>query len=120
MEGPQTRRPPTGFLWPATILVAISMLSCNPPPTGRELTGHVVDVQGGQDYADQITVRDASGAVHTFRVSREVSPGGASGDHLRSHMVEALPVVVHYRNTAEGPLVFRVADAPTVPQPAAR
>jgi hypothetical protein len=83
--------------------------------TIREVRGILLDVQSHEIVnADTITLRSAEGAVRTYRVSPEVAadrthPNTAA--HLRQHMAAGDPVVVYYRETAEGPVAVQVVDA---------
>jgi hypothetical protein len=84
-----------------------------------EVRGVLVDVQSREIVnADAITLRDGGGTLHTFQVSPEVAadrqhPNTAS--HLRQHMALADPVIVRYRDTAEGRLAVQIVDASATP-----
>jgi len=84
-------------------------------PTSNEVRGLLIDVQSREIVnADAVTLRDATGAEWTLRVSPEVAanrehPNTAS--HLRQHMTNADPVIVQYRETTEGLLATRIFDA---------
>jgi hypothetical protein len=79
------------------------------------MQGLLIDVQSHELlHADEVTVRDNSGAVQTFRVSPEVATNGESpfsASHLRQHMIIAQPVVVEYQETKDGLLALRIRDA---------
>ncbi len=100
----------------ATYVVAAMVISLmRSAQATQEAQGVLVDVQSRQIVnADTVTLRDPSGATRSFRVSPEVAsnrehPNTAS--HLRQHMVNADPVIVRYRETAEGPVAVRIIDA---------
>jgi hypothetical protein len=86
-------------------------------PTTHEMRGLLIDVQSNELlHADEVTVRDNSGEVRTFRVSPEVATNTDtpfSASHLRQHMVIAEPVVVEYQETNDGLLATRIRDAAT-------
>jgi hypothetical protein len=88
-------------------------------PESLEVRGVLVDVQSREIVnADAITLRDEAGALHTFRVSPEVAtdrehPNTAS--HLRQHLALADPVIVRYRDTAEGRLAVQIVDSVRTP-----
>jgi hypothetical protein len=100
----------------ASMMVALASGCRQTPP---EVRGVLVDVQSREIVnADAITLRDDGGALHTFRVSPEVAsdrehPNTAS--HLRQHLALADPVIVRYRETAEGRLAVQIVDASRAP-----
>jgi len=79
------------------------------------MQGLLIDVESHELlHADEVTVRDNSGVVRTFRVSPEVADNSVtpfSASHLRLHMVTAQPVVVEYQETNDGLLAMRIRDA---------
>src|SRR6185369_613979 len=99
-------------------IVATTILwsACGPPAT-HEMQGLLIDVQSHELlHADEVTVRDNSGVVRTFRVSPEVATNAEapfSASHLRQHMIIAQPVVVEYQETNDGLLAKRIRDATT-------
>jgi hypothetical protein len=101
----------------ATFLVTTIVASACRPPATREMQGLLIDVQSHELlHADEVTVRDNSGAVRTFRVSPEVATNAEfpfSASHLRQHMIIAQPVVVEYQETNDGLLALRIRDATT-------
>jgi len=103
----------------AAVALAVSTLfwsACGSPPT-HEMQGLLIDVESHELlHADEVTVRDNSGVVRTFRVSPEVATNNEtpfSASHLRQHMVIAQAVVVEYQETNDGLLATRIRDATT-------
>ena len=81
----------------------------------RSVRGILVDVQGVSIvFAESVTLRSDDGAMHQFRVDPEVAMNREepqSASHLRQHMALGEAVIVRYRETADGPIAVRIADA---------
>jgi hypothetical protein len=99
------------------VLGSLIWAACARGSSDREIRGILVEVQSHQIVnADEVTLRDADGELHTFRVDPEVAsnpdhPNTAS--HLRQHMINADPVIIRYRDTPEGPVAVRILDVTT-------
>jgi hypothetical protein len=64
---------------------------------------------------DALVLRDADGQIWDFRVDPEVANNREepqTAGHLRQHMALVEPVLIRYRQTSQGLLAVRVADAP--------
>ncbi len=110
----------TALRFVLTLLLAVLVPGCGLLGQ-KEMWGVVVDVQAepGSIHADSITVRDAAGVLHAFKVSKDVAVNGdarSDAAHLRLYMVEKAPVIVRYHDTSDGPVAFRVVDGPAQPQ----
>jgi len=95
-------------------LALLSLASCMTNEV-HEARGVLVDVQSREiQNADSVTLRGGDGSVRSFRVSPEVASNADhpnSASHLRQHMMLGDPVVIRYRQTADGLVAVRILDA---------
>lgn len=99
------------------VIAWVAITRSQAPSSEGEVRGLLVDVQAQEIvHAEALTVRDAAGALHTFRVSAEVAENSdhpVSASHLRQHMAAGDPVIVRFRMAPEGALAVRVLDVPS-------
>ena len=78
------------------------------------MQGVLIDVQSRSlTETVSISLRDANGATHIFRVSPQVAADPqhpTTASHLREHMALGLPVLVEYQDDSAGSLAVRVTD----------
>lgn len=88
--------------------------SASPTQDARTVSGLLIDVVGPADgSASRIRVRDADGTEWTFGVAETVLTDPehpVSVKHLHLHLSSRQPVKVSYRDSAAGPIAYRITD----------
>lgn len=96
------------------VILAVRVSAPNSAADLQTVRGVLLSVQSSNPVqADQITLRDDEGRVWTFQVSPEVAANPEepqSAGHLRQHMALVEPVLVRYREGADGLVALRILD----------
>jgi hypothetical protein len=98
----------TGRLASFGLVLALLLLACTRDAGPKTVDGLVVNVTAASfSQIARFDVRTDDSRIITFAVEGDV---GVTPSHLRQHMVLAEPVIVTYRESADGPVATLVED----------